>query len=195
MPGEMQALADIIQPTVGVFTSLGTAHQENFRSMDEKCMEKLQLFRDAKAIVYPTDDDVVSRCIRRSDFKGERIGWSRYDQKAPMYIAEVSNDAAVTNVIYIYKGTRASYAIPYTDEASVENSISCAATALFLGMTPEKLAETMPLLEPIAMRLEVKEGQRGMALSLWRSSRITQPHTLRRRFRRRTSWSSSGISG
>ena len=84
-PGEMLALRDIIQPTVGVFTSLGAAHQENFRSMDEKCMEKLQLFQDTQAIVYPSDDDVVSRCLRRSQYRGERIGWSRYDEKAAMY--------------------------------------------------------------------------------------------------------------
>ena len=45
-PGEMQALRDIIQPSIGVLTSLGMAHQENFRSMDEKCQEKLSLFHD-----------------------------------------------------------------------------------------------------------------------------------------------------
>ena len=33
-PGEMLALHDIIQPTIGVLTSLGSAHQENFRNMD-----------------------------------------------------------------------------------------------------------------------------------------------------------------
>ena len=160
-PGEMLALHDIIQPTIGVFTSLGTAHQENFRSMDEKCMEKLQLFRDAKAIVYPSDDDVVSRCIRRSQFQGERIGWSRYDRRAEMFIENSGGGHPIT---YIYKGTRGSYTIPYIDEASVENSITCAATALYLGLTPEEVAERMLLLEPIAMRLEVKEGQRGVTL-------------------------------
>ena len=47
-PGEMASLSDIIQPTIGVLTSLGTAHQENFRSLEEKCMEKMQLFSNAK---------------------------------------------------------------------------------------------------------------------------------------------------
>ena len=89
MPGEMEALHDIIQPTIGIFTSLGEAHQENFRSLEEKCMEKLQLFHDAKVIIYPSDDDIISRCIRRSGFKGERIGWSRKNSTAPIYV-EVS---------------------------------------------------------------------------------------------------------
>ena len=158
-PGEMLALHDIIQPTIGVLTSLGAAHQENFRSMDEKCMEKLQLFRDAKAIIYPSDNDTVSRCIRRSDFKGERIGWSRFNDQAPMYVTVEGR-----HIIYIYMGQRGEYTIPFADEASVENSITCATTALCLGLTPQELEQRMGLLEPLAMRLEVKQGQRGLTI-------------------------------
>ena len=138
-PGEMPALADIIQPTIGVLTSIGAPHQENFRSLEEKCMEKLQLFHDAQAVIYNADDDLVSRCIRRSDFKGKRIGWRR-DELLPMY------------------------KLPFIDEASVECSLAVAATALYLGVTPEQLSERMAHLEPVAMRLEVKEGQHGCIL-------------------------------
>ena len=158
-PGEMLALRDIIQPTIGVFTSLGMAHQENFRSLDEKCMEKLQLFHDAKVIVYPSDDDTVSRCVRRSDFKGERIGWSRFSEKAPMFVRTEGR-----HISYIYKDVEGSYDIPFIDEASIENSITCAAVALYLGLTTEQIAANMANLEPIAMRLEVKEGRRGLTL-------------------------------
>ena len=165
-PGEMMPLSDIIQPTIGVFTSLGTAHQENFRTMEEKCLEKMQLFHGAKAIVYPSDDDTVSRCIRRSGFAGERIGWSRYNDKAAMYVASVTTDGdgRETHINYIFRGTEGSYTLPFIDEASVENSISCAATALHLGLAPSQIAKAMATLEPIAMRLEVKEGQRGLTL-------------------------------
>ena len=158
-PGEMLALHDIIQPTIGVLTSLGSAHQENFRNMDEKCMEKLQLFRNTETMIYPSDDDTVSRCVRRSQYQGDRIGWSRFNDKAPMYVKTEGS-----HVSYVYKGIEGSYDIPFIDEASIENSITCATVALTLGLTPEELAERMPKLEPIAMRLEVKEGQRGLTL-------------------------------
>jgi len=138
-PGEMEALRDIIQPTIGVMTSLGAAHQENFRSMEEKCMEKLTLFKDAKVIVYNADDDLVSRCIRRSGFKGKKIGWRR-DEMAGRY------------------------QLPFYDEASLQCSCACAAVAQYLGVSDEQLAERMARLEPVAMRLEVKEGQRGCTL-------------------------------
>ena len=138
-PGEMEALRDIIQPTIGVLTSLGAAHQKNFRSMEEKCMEKLLLFQDTKVIVYNADDDLVSRCIRRSGFKGKKIGWRR-DEMLKMYD------------------------LPFHDEASIQCSCAVAAVALHLGVTPEQLKQRMARLEPVAMRLEVKQGQHGCTL-------------------------------
>jgi alanine racemase len=163
-PDEMASLADIIQPTIGVLTSLGTAHQENFRSLEEKCMEKMQLFCNAKVLIYNSDDDIVSRCIRRFAFKGEKIGWSRDNQSAPLFISSVTSDANHTNISYIYKGTRANYQLPFFDEASLQCSFACVAVALYLGVTPDELAERMARLEPVAMRLEVKEGQHGCLL-------------------------------
>ena len=169
-PGEMLSLHDIIQPTLGVFTSLGSAHQENFRSLDEKCTEKLQLFHDTDAVVYCSDDDTVSRCMRRSGYKGERLTWSRENSDATFFVKEVTSTEASsssqlsTRVSYIYKGIEGQYVIPFIDEASIDNSVTCAVTALQLGVTQEELAERMPLLEPVAMRLEVKEGQRGCTL-------------------------------
>ena len=165
--GEMEALRDIIQPTIGVLTSLGVAHQENFRSLEEKCMEKMRLFDGAKVIAYNSDDDIVSRCIRRSGFKGEKIGWSRENISAPLYIEKISLSShlsPLTSIVYIYKGTRGTYQLPFFDEASLQCSFACAAVALYLGVTPDQLAERMARLEPVAMRLEVKEGQRGCTL-------------------------------
>ena len=163
-PGEMMALHDIIQPTIGVLTCLGSAHQENFRSMEEKCLEKLELMHDTQALVYPSDDNTVSRCIRRLGYRGEKIGWSRTDSQAPLFVKEQTQTASSTEVIYVFKGQTGSYTIPFIDEASIDDSIICAATCLHLGLTPEQLAERMPLLQPIAMRLEVKQGQHGCTL-------------------------------
>ena len=168
-PGEMMALRDIIQPTIGVLTSLGAAHQENFRSMEEKCMEKLELMHDTEAMVYCSDNDIVSRCIRRMNYKGEKISWSTCDQQAAFYVKSTSqlsivNSQLSTKVTYIWKEEENCFDIPFIDEASIEDCITCAAVALRLGLTPGDLAERMPKLEPVAMRLEVKEGQRGCIL-------------------------------
>ena len=163
-PGEMYALRDIIQPTIGVLTSLGAAHQENFRSMEEKCMEKLELMHDTEAMVYCSDNDTVSRCIRRMQYKGEKIAWSQCDEQAALFVKEVVEKDHTTRITYIWKEEENTYSIPFIDDASIDNSITCAAVALHLGLTPAQLADRMPKLEPVAMRLEVKEGQRGCVI-------------------------------
>jgi alanine racemase len=128
--------------------------------MEEKCMEKLELMHDTQAMIYCSDNDIVSRCVRRMQYKGEKIAWSQCDEQVAFFVKTVDG----TKISYRYKGEDGAFDIPFSDEASIEDCITCAATALYLGITPEQLAERMPVLEPVAMRLEVKDGQRGCVL-------------------------------
>lgn len=163
--GEMQALRDIIQPTIGVFTSLGDAHQENFGSLKEKCEEKIRLFHDAKAIVYSLDDELLDDVIRASDEKAERLTWSVKDRNATFYVSKIEKSGIATTITYQWKGdAEAQFTIPFIDEASLENAITAAIVCLYLSVSAAELTERMPLLEPVAMRLEVKEGQHGCTL-------------------------------
>ncbi len=163
-PGEMLALRDIIQPTIAVLTNLGSAHQENFPSMEAKCKEKLILFHDAQVIVYNADDATVAKVVDASDYKGEKLCWSRKDANAKMFVKGVEKAEANTTIHYIYNNVEGSYTIPFIDDASVEDSIVTAIVALRLGVGADALKERMSQLEPIAMRLEVKEGRHGCTL-------------------------------
>ena len=145
-PGEMAALRAIIRPTIAVLTNLGTAHQENFSSMEAKCREKLVLFHDARTVVYDADDAIVRRIVSETDIQGETIAWSRRDKNAAFYVSEVKKEDAMSVVSYIYKGVAGRYSLPFIDAAS------------------DALDRRMRLLEPVAMRLEVKEGQHGCTL-------------------------------
>ena len=135
-PGEMEALRDIIQPTIGVMTHLGSAHDENFGSREEKCREKLRLFHDAEALIYNADDETISDCIADIDFKGKLIGWHRKDFSA----------------------------LPFIDTASTEDVIHCICVCRYLGVSEAVIQERVQHLQPVAMRLEVKEGRNGCTL-------------------------------
>jgi alanine racemase len=115
---------------------------------------------DTQAMIYCSDNDIVSRCIRRMHYKGEKIAWSLCDEQVALFVKSVEGNT----ISYRYKGKDGAFDIPFSDEASIEDCITCAATALYLGVTPQQLAERMTTLEPVAMRLEVKEGQRGCIL-------------------------------
>ena len=133
MPGEMAALSGIIQPTIGIITNIGQAHQENFGSMDEKCREKMRLFHDAKVVFYNADDETIKANIGM--LKCEKVPFHPYEGE-----------------------------MPFIDRASKENAGACAAVARYLGLTDKEIADGMRRLEPVAMRLEVKQGQHGCIL-------------------------------
>ncbi len=163
--GEMQALRDIIRPTIAILTNLGAAHQENFSSIGEKCREKLVLFSDAETIVYCADDETVSREVAALGLKGEPLAWSQKRKDVAMYVDSIQKMAAETMVNYRFKNAEnQSFMIPFVDDASIANAIICATVALHLGLSPKQLSERMPQLEPVAMRLEVKEGRNGCVL-------------------------------
>ena len=163
-PGEMAALRAIIQPTIGVMTNIGPAHQENFESVEEKCHEKLSLFQDAKVLVYCADDAVVDECVATSLLRGERLAWSRQNPSAALFVSAVETLERGTRITYRFHGAEATMTIPFTDDASTVNCIHCLAVLLSLNFSAEEIANRMKRLEPVAMRLEVIQGVRNCTL-------------------------------
>ncbi len=163
-PGEMAALKAIIQPTIGVMTNIGPAHQENFATIQEKCLEKISLFKDADVIVYCADDAVISECMAVSLYTGDTIAWSTSNTDATLYIRSITKKADHTDIVYRFLGVENSMSIPFTDDASVQDSIHCLAVCLYLHLQPTDIAQRMAQLEPVAMRLEVMQGVRGCTL-------------------------------
>ena len=158
---EMERLQQIIKPTIGIITNISNAHQENFNTAEEKCCEKLSLFKECDVIIYNADNNILADAVGSMLLPARKIAWSQKNPERPLYIYSIEKDRQGTTIRYQYLNIRDSYRIPFLDEASVEDSINCLAAALYLMIPPEKIAERMAQLEPVAMRLEVKEGKRG----------------------------------
>jgi len=156
---EMKHLQPIIQPTIGIFTNLGEAHQENFTGLKQKCEEKLQLFAQSEVLIYCSDNKLVEISVAQSDFKGKLFSWGK-SENAVVQILHVEMVLLNTKVTLKYKGSESTVVIPFTDDASVENALQCVTTLLYLGLNGEEISKRILLLEAVAMRLEVKEGVR-----------------------------------
>lgn len=162
--GEMRALENIIKPTIGIITSIGGAHQENFFSLQEKCMEKLQLFKGCDVIIYNGDNEMITNSVGKAMLSSREIAWSLVDKDKPLYIEKVEKKADHTEISYRYLQMSNTYRIPFIDEASIENSLNCLGACLYLMLSPEQITSRMAHLEPVAMRLEVKEGKNNCVL-------------------------------
>ena len=94
-PGEMEKLEKVIQPAISVLTNIGEAHSEGFTSPDQKEKEKRILFKNAR-------------------------------QPPPLEIVEIKRqfNSSIISAKDSMSQT-ASIEIPFTDDASVQNAITC----------------------------------------------------------------------
>lgn len=157
-PDEMERLQPIIAPTIGIITNIGEAHQENFISIKQKLQEKLMLFKDCEAIIYDGDDTNVANSIEAACLSHKAIAWSRTDSDAPLFISSIEKMARQSIIRCTTLGFDRFITIPFTDDASIENVLHCIALMLYLKPTSVNNEARFSKLEPVAMRLDVKQG-------------------------------------
>lgn len=162
--GEMGALQRMIKPSIGILTNIGGAHQENFFSLQEKCMEKLSLFKNCDVVIYDGDNELISNCVAKSMLTAREIAWSRRDIERPLHIGKIIKKDDHCVISYRYLNMDNTFCIPFIDDASIENVLNCLAACLYLMTPADQITERMARLEPVAMRLEVKEGKSDCVL-------------------------------
>lgn len=171
-PGEMPRLRNMICPEIVMITNIGSEHSQGFRDMAAKIDEKLTLSEGAKCVIYSADDErIASRLASRKErglIHGSLLGWSCSDTSAPLLITDIipTDTAATTSssISYRYRSplnraeTQGRITIPFTRDSEVQNSLHCLALLLYLGYTPEVIAERFATLTPADTRMAVLEG-------------------------------------
>jgi Alr-MurF fusion protein len=158
-PKEMTILENIIQPQCGIFTNIGDAHAENFAEIEDKIDEKLQLFKHCESMIYCRDYPLIEQQIKKNtDLENiKTFTWSK-KQRASLQIGRINKLQHETEIQAVFENNFIRIKIPFTDDASVENAITCWAWMLLNNYENEVIAKRMYLLSPVAMRLELKEG-------------------------------------
>ncbi len=158
--GEMANLTKIIKPTLGILTSLGTAHDEGFPSLAEKLKEKLTLFSNSETLIINAlsfDNNLLVN-LKRNHFLISK------SESVQLQIISIDNVFTHSIVMAKYNNTIHEVNIPFTDLASVENAITCWATLLILNIPQQDIAKRLMQLQPVAMRLELKLGNNNCVL-------------------------------
>ncbi|HEX2919763.1 MAG TPA: bifunctional UDP-N-acetylmuramoyl-tripeptide:D-alanyl-D-alanine ligase/alanine racemase [Bacteroidales bacterium] len=160
MPGEMDNLQKIVDPDIGVITNIGEAHSENFRDDDVKTMEKLHLFRNSKKVVFHYDDELIRKHILNDKALREKelFSWSFQEKAARIYVKNVNRRESSTVLSVSFEGKDHEFKIPFSDRASIQNSITAATTCFAAGIDPQIIAKGLENLTAVAMRMELKSG-------------------------------------
>ena len=157
--GEMTNLQYVINPTIGIFTNVGQAHDENFLTRGQKVAEKLQLFTHCEALIYCADHKEIHSMVSDIEhFKHlKRFTWGSADDNDLKVVNVATHDRSTT--LTLRYTTQFEVEIPFVDQASQEDAIHCIALMLYLGYDdPEVIAARCSRLAPVEMRLEMNEG-------------------------------------
>jgi alanine racemase len=150
LPGEMALLEKIIAPTIGVFTNIGTAHDEGFASRDEKILEKLKLFSNVQILIYCADHYAIGDAARKINVP--LLSWGK-STGSGIVVEDTSGGCTIS-----YQKESFALSIPSKDRATKENVLHCVAVMLYLGYDSSRIQKRIKELKPVSMRMELKEG-------------------------------------
>lgn len=160
LPDEMENLEKIIDPTIGVITNIGDAHQENFGTLKQKCLEKLELFTNCDVVICEENDRLLEECMTEACLSQKRFTWSMTrSETSPLQIINITKKENSTVIEYSMLHLDFSLEIPFTDETSIKNITSALAVAIYLNVPFDVIKEKALILEPVAMRLDVRQGK------------------------------------
>jgi alanine racemase len=157
--GEMDNLREVIKPTIGIFTNIGQAHDENFLTRSQKVAEKLQLFTHCQVLIYSTDHkDIHSAISAQEGFRSvTRYTWGHGEDNV-LQLVDVKQQGHGSTITMKREGQPFVLDIPFGDRASVENAMHCIALLCYLGYDNETIADKCRKLTSVAMRLEMNEA-------------------------------------
>lgn len=155
---EMDKLEKIIQPTIGILTNIGNTHDEGFENKEHKFLEKIQLFKNCSVLIARENDCKIHNPVVPSEkFKPTVLTWgfSNNNEFVIQYINKQKDNATIS---FLYKNKEQQYIIPFTDEASIENAITCICVMLVLKFESQNIATKIALLQPVEMRMQLKKA-------------------------------------
>jgi alanine racemase len=154
-PVEMESLQKIIQPTIGILTNIGAAHDEGFKSHKHKLEEKLKLFTASEVLVCCYDDPLIKKTTQISTVK--KFSWGK-SPDCDMQVMQAEKNQNNSLITIQFEGSQFVFSIGFTDEASIENACHCIAVLLYSKIDIQDIAGRLKLLHPVEMRLEWKKA-------------------------------------
>jgi alanine racemase len=153
--GEMEKLEKIIQPTIGILTNIGDAHNEGFANNDDKLREKLLLFKHADHLICSSHNNLSKKAATSTQAK--IFSWGSLEED-DLQILSINKQIASTQITIKVAGAISFINIPFTDNASIENAIHCFCVCMLLKADAHIIAERMQHLYAVEMRMQLKKG-------------------------------------
>jgi UDP-N-acetylmuramoyl-tripeptide--D-alanyl-D-alanine ligase len=156
-PGEIDRLAEIAIPTVGVITNVFPAHLESMGSLDAVAMAKGELFKRLKpgcCAVYNSDDSLVAALPVPEGVRRLSFGMNCGDVTATRIESMGNNGQRF--MLHLPGGERGVHLKAF-GRHNIQNALAAAAASFAFGVAPEQIVSGLENFSPVDKRFRLEE--------------------------------------
>lgn len=155
--GQIESLAEVVRPTIGIVTNVSEAHIELLGSLENIAKAKGELVTAIPAggtIILNADNRYTAAM---KNFAGEGVNVITYglEQPADVTARDVLIGSVSTEFTLTYRGQDFDFEIPMLGRYNVSNALGAIAVGLLLGLSVEEIQRGISTLTTTKMRFEV----------------------------------------
>ena len=165
--GEIKEVAELVQPTIGLITSIGMTHMDSFLTIDNILKTKYELIDalqpDGKA-VFNYDNNYLKRLADKT-IKEKYLYGLEDVSKLDVYAKDVSvNSDGSTFTLVINGAGEIECKTSLLGKHNINNLLGGATIAHILGLSLEEIKSGIAKVEPIEHRLSLVKSPNGVTI-------------------------------
>lgn len=157
--GEIELLADVARPDIGVITNIGLSHIENLKTQENILKAKMEIstfFNENNVLIVNGEDEFLKNISGKS-FKVKKIG---YNHEYDVYASNIILREDETEFLAHAFGEEAVFTLPMAGKHNVLNTMLAIEVAECLNVYFKEMILGLENIEATSMRLQVikREG-------------------------------------
>jgi UDP-N-acetylmuramoyl-tripeptide--D-alanyl-D-alanine ligase len=155
-PGEIDLLARLVNPDVGVITNIGPAHLEFLGSLDGVAEAKAELLGNIKAngtAVLNADDPYFETL--KNKWSGRVLSFG-IEHRADVQASAIQQETDFTDFTLEAEGRQVKVRLRTVGRHNIYNALAAAAAAIAVSMQLDSIKYGLDDFSPVAMRSELK---------------------------------------
>ena len=156
---QIEALAPIAAPQIGIVTNVGETHMELLGSLENIAKAKQELVEAIPAggtVILNADNKYVAG-MRSAAKEGVKVITFGLEQDADVKGEAIHTEGNVTKFMVTYANERHEYEVNMVGRHNVYNTLAAIAAGFAMGLTPVEVREGLSHLEATKMRFELQQ--------------------------------------
>jgi len=165
--GDIRELAELVSPKIGVITSIGPAHLETFKNMDNIMKTKYELIEELPTdgvAVFNYDNEYIKKLADKT-FKEKILYGMEEKEKLDLYAEDFEvSEFGSTFTIKDKEGNSIRCTTKLLGKHNIYNILAGVAVAKSLGLSYEEIKRGIEKIEPVPHRLNIINPGTGILI-------------------------------